>query len=263
MAPQRHQPHAQLNPPSGMSYIDDQGGCISTFTDPVRALAPYTYIGPGHNPNSSAPNVTSEFFVSLSTVYADAASREVAYVATLSNATSVVAATAFADPLQVLWQDHDLESFPPAYAQDLARRIGVDFTPRAVSRGKPRLGASAKIEIGVGVSVGILLFFGIGFALLFTRRRRRRAETPTTAMMPELDDQSSRLRRYVGRRWRTEVEGKSGPGEMESEREAGELEGKEGVVELESLRVPGELDSKSVYVVAGPPAELDEGHRRE
>jgi hypothetical protein len=243
-----------------MSYVDDQGGCISAFTDPVRALAPYTYIGPGRNAHSSAPNVTSEFFVSLSTVYADPASREVAYIATLSNATSLAAGTAFADPLQVLWQDHDLESFPPAYAQDLARRIGVDFTPRAVSRGKPRLGASAKIGIGVGVSVGILLFFGIGFALLFTRRR---AETPMTAIMPELDDQSSRLKRYVGRRWRTEVEGKNGPGEMDSERKAGELESKEGVVELESLRVPGELDSKSVYVVAGPPAELDEGHRRE
>jgi hypothetical protein len=62
----------------------------------------------------------------------------------------------------------------------------------------------------VGVGVGAVLVLGIGCGVLFMRGRRKRDAGSVTTSMAEMDDQSSELKSYVGGRWRTEVDGKSG-----------------------------------------------------
>jgi hypothetical protein len=189
---------------------------------------------------------------------------------TLSNTTTVREGTAFAEVITVAWQYSDLAKFPGAYAESLAKRIGVDFTATVASstptasRGAaaspatssslprdtnvpaspPSKGLSTGAKAGIGVGAALAFFIlTLVFAILYIRKKRQQRAVTTTepaapAETPEMADQDADLatrKWYLGGRWRNEAEAKNDP---------------------------GELDSRAVRVVPGPPVELDAVERR-
>ena len=176
---------------------------------------------------------------------------------TMSNVTSVTSGVAHAAALSVQWQAKDLSIFPQDYAVSLAKVIGVSFTPTAAptSSSKPIPGSSvglpqqtnppasdlstgAKAGVGIGAGLGFLLILSIGLAVLTMRRRRRNETNGDVPARPELEDQDEANREtkwVVGGKWRSEA----------------------GIE-----RKIGELDSRPVYVVPGPPVELDVADKR-
>ncbi|KAF2829619.1 hypothetical protein CC86DRAFT_435446 [Ophiobolus disseminans] len=175
-----------------------------------------------------------------------------------SNTTKLTNGVAIADAISIGWQPSDLSKFPPAYATDIARKIGVPLitaTP-ATSSSLPRetstlpvlpppqnLSTAAKAGIGIGAALGFTVIISIIVAILLLRKRRqkRAAATPSTDARPdtpEMEDQDVTLatrKWYLGGRWRNEAEARNDP---------------------------EELDSRAVHVVPGPPAELDAAERR-
>jgi hypothetical protein len=83
-------------------------------------------------------------------------------------------------------------------------------------------GAKAGIGAGVGLAGLLITLTFIGIVLLHRRKR-------SDPNMPEMTGHSLGLKRFLGGKWRSEVEGRS---------------------------EPVEIDSRGVRVVGGPPVEL-------
>lgn len=164
---------------------------------------------------------------------------------------------ALANPIFLAFRDTDLASLPTAEASSMAQIVGLDFTAPATpasttslpretnpsfslqessTPARNQLSAGAKAGIGIGATVGALV---IGFLIVFLLKRKRARTSPTDPTIPttegpaEMEDQDGSLasrKWFLGGRWRNETA-------------------------AEEIKL--ELDSRDVFVVPGPPVELE------
>jgi hypothetical protein len=239
--------------------------CYSKFSTPLQVFAlitsSYRVVDIRSDPEPESLVTLKEYFFTMP--YLDTISGSITTIfSLLSNVTTITTGTAEARGLLVYWQSSDLPNFPPAYASSIAKQIGVPFTatptpgssstlpqqtgslplqPNPASSG---LSTGAKAGVGVGAALGFFLLLLLTIlSILFLHRRRSRKRSsanfsPTRHAILEMEDQDAALatrKWYLGGRWRSEVECKP---------------------------EPGELDSRNIRVVPGPPVELDAGERR-
>jgi hypothetical protein len=142
---------------------------------------------------------------------------------TYSSPTLLASGRLFAEPVRVLWQSSDLSNFPSAYATSLAAKMGVEIGD------KPSLSTGAKAGIALGAVLGFALIAGAIAVLVL--RKRKKAQVPRIPQdVAEMPSHSAGLKRLFRGKWRAEMDGDS---------------------------QPVEIDSRKVYVVPGPPAELE------
>lgn len=202
--------------------------CVSTLTTPLQVQALLT-----STPLSGAqPSIIYDYEIIISETI----------TSTISSTTTISTGLAIADPVVVAWQTKDYSVFPSDYASSLAERFAIAFPTSGNSSGtglqpssppKSGLGTGTKAGIGVGAVCAFAILIGI--ALLFFRKRRSATTTSDQSQHPtaEMDDQDDDLatrKWWMGGKWRSEAP---------------------------VQRDPEELDDRTVYVVPGPPAELD------
>lgn len=211
--------------------------CSSTFSTSLEAFALLTV-------QTTGDETTAVYeHISTSTLCNGAVS-----TATQWNLTTITTGTAITKPWFIAWESKDLALFPSTYATSLASKIGVSFSGAATPASSsslarqtnlpppaPAMNTGAKAGIGVGAAVGVALLIGI-LAIFLLKRRKKNAPAVAEeddAGTPELEDQDRELAErkwFLGGKWRNEVR---------------------------TEEKQHELDSKTVYVVPGPPAELD------
>lgn len=148
---------------------------------------------------------------------------------TYSSPTVLASGRLFAEPVRVLWQSSDLSAFPNAYATSLAATMGVKFSVES------SISTGAKAGIAIGAVLGFALLAGAIAVLVL--RRRRKAQCPSMPEnMAEMSGHSTGLKKLFRGKWRAEMDGGS---------------------------QPAEIDSRKVYVVPGPPAELEAPHHEQ
>lgn len=201
--------------------------CISTVSTPVTVRALVTDSRAPANPVYEYEYTT---YVSSLTGYV---------TSTNSSKTMITTALAIADPVKVAWQTEDYKSFPSDYVSSLAGRFALSI-PSPTPPGKNEtpqssgLSGGARIGIGLGAAAAALALL-IGIVMLILKRRRRsEARTDDSprpiAEMADQDHDLAKKKWWIGGRWRSEAQTHVDPQEMEN---------------------------KTVYVVPGPPAELD------
>ncbi|PVH96169.1 hypothetical protein DM02DRAFT_674992 [Periconia macrospinosa] len=154
-------------------WTSDTIFCATTFSTPWTALVAYTESG---------------------STYWDATVKGV----TKRNFTTVSSGVAFGTQIHIMWNANDLNSFPPAYASSLAKRIGIPYPtttptttpspgstseiPRPTQSGgeeppptssESQLSTSAKTGIGVGSAIGAIAIMIALIAVLLWRKRQR------------------------------------------------------------------------------------------
>lgn len=213
----------------------------------------------GSSSYSTFDTAAFEFKTVITTTYAYTGRISLTITTFSTSTTSLFeSVSASAKPLYVIWEETDLPNFPPTYASSLAKRIGVSFTPAASPGSSPTLpsetngvkinssnpsnglSTSAKAGIGVGVAVSSLMALALAALLILRRVRKRRNNDISSEnfdVTPEIEDQDATLatrKWYLRGRWRSEVEAKNKPSELD----AG------GAETIE--RPPVELESSSV-----------------
>lgn len=142
--------------------------CISTISTPFTAYAVFTMSVAIYD-NSDTTFTYYSGFEYRTTSDIDSTSR---FESLLSNITTVTSALAVALPVEVVWVDGDLASFPAPYATSLANKIGVALMPRpqdaptlpretGTSSTSSGLSTGAKAGIGVGSTVGAIAITAI------------------------------------------------------------------------------------------------------
>lgn len=237
--------------------------CISHIATPLRAHALVTFV-PGFQDAIATP--AYEYIIPTQTN------------STVSNIVTVTSGIAIADPIVVGWQKHDLSQFPRDYASSLSAFLAkgpdwVEATPSfnsdpTLQSNSDSLSTKAKVGIGIGAALGVL-FFVLGIVVLLLRKRRKRIAASKEHCLPDARDGSNQQTEHwwnFGGLWRHEVSGDSSKHEMEVEHihhevatkaNQNELDSKAMENELETRVAKFELDSKAVYIVPGPPAELE------
>lgn len=209
----------------------------------------------GSSSYSTFDTAAFEFKTVITTTYAYTGRISLTITTFSTSTTSLFeSVSASAKPLYVIWEETDLPNFPPTYPSSLAKRIGVSFTPAAsptlpsetngvkINSSNPSngLSTSAKAGIGVGVAVSSLMALALAALLILRRVRKRRNNDISSEnfdVTPEIEDQDATLatrKWYLRGRWRSEVEAKNKPSELD----AG------GAETIE--RPPVELESSSV-----------------
>lgn len=136
----------------------------------------------------------------------------------------------FAEPVTVIWRSSDLSNFPTAYATALATEMGVEMN--AGPQPSPTLSARARAGIAAGAVLGVIFLFGS--MMCFCMRKRNKArQHDFPEGMAEMPGHSAGLKRMFRGKWRAELDGRS---------------------------QPTELDSRKVYIMPGPPVELEAPH---
>ena len=229
--------------------------CLSTFSVPLQAQALVTAIIESDQPVVSGYELTFSSLITASSTWSTWKT---------SGTTAVSTGLAIADPVIVVWDLGDLQSFPKDVAASVAERIRVTIptetgnpNDRATARTSPTptpgLSTGAKIGIGVGVAIGVIAI-SIAAMLLYMRRRRKansRTQVSSTEYdKPELDGQG--LVRQLWRRF-TEIDSPTGRQVLDSSVLRAEADGQ---------AEPQELEHKPVHIVSGPPAELDAAELR-
>jgi hypothetical protein len=173
----------------------------------------------------------------------------------LNSPPSVISSgTAYALPTLVYWQSSDLSAFPSAYASSLAAVLKIPFgnqtttshsssptstptstpIPSNISKSSTELSPGAQAGIGVGVVAAVILSV---IALLYLwRRHKRQRQRIAHSGISEMEGGSNGLKRFLGGKWRAETDGTSEPVEAES---------------------------RSIFVIPGPPVELEDTRRGE
>jgi hypothetical protein len=137
-----------------MAFNTEYGNtCISSFSTPVRAYAPIS----GDGVDSGVFEYTSFTDVSWTVV---------------SSMTKIMSGLAFADPVILGWQIHDIDAFLKEYVESLVDRFSIDTpisTPTATPNAPepispPRsegLSTSTQVGIRVGVALGAAVVGGL------------------------------------------------------------------------------------------------------
>jgi hypothetical protein len=206
--------------------------CISTISTPLEALVLLTT-----TPYSGASRTTSYEFTT-STYNTSASSYS---TITVSSVTTLSTGLAVADPVVVAWQVENFKDFPPDYVASLTKRYAIELPsstgtlppPTDTPAPAPGLSTGAKAGIGVGAAIGAIAFI-MAVVFLYLRSRRKGNQTASSdrniAEMADQDHDLAKKKWWTGGNWRSEADAHADP---------------------------QELDNKAVYVVPGPPAELE------
>jgi hypothetical protein len=217
---------------SGMTFGPEfYQACISTFSTPLEALVLLTT-----TPYSGASSTISYVFTTTTWI----ASASSYATITRSSVTTVSTGLAIADPVVVAWQVENFKAFPSDYVASLTKRFeialpsstGILPPPTDTPTPTPGLSTGAKAGIGVGAAIGAIVFIMVIVFFCLRSRRKRNQATSSDRNIAEMADQDHDLAKkwWAGGRWRSEVD---------------------------THADPQELDNKTVYVVPGPPAELE------
>jgi len=129
----------------------------------------------------------------------------------------------FAEQVTVLWQSGDLSSFLSTFATALAATMGVGYSMQ------PSLTIGAKIGIALGAVIGFAA--PVSAMIILCRRKSKKAwQGKLPAITVELSGNFSGLKKTFRGIWRAVMDGTS---------------------------PAAELDSRIVFVMPGPPVELE------
>lgn len=232
--------------------------CVSAFSTPFEAYYPITSL------RTDVDSVESSItYKSFQPTTVTVGTNNITTYNFVGPKTFFSSGWAIAGGLKVAWEMSDFTTaFPLEYASSLAKQMNITLvsstssntpesnTPESNSTISPQTGLTkgSIAGIAVGAVAGAIMIGALILFILHKRYKARKANLSRESENSGTDHDLKSKKWYLGGRWRSEADPSN---------ERNELDAPHGDRELDATNERRELDSRAVYVVPGPPAELD------